>query len=175
MQRYEYRVIIAPNRGEKVRGLKTTGERFAHAMTELMNDMARDGWEYVRADTLPCEERSGLTSRTTTYQNLLTFRRLAAETAAVDMPKALAAPEAAPGPAPEPAPAPPAPPAPAQGSPLPASFRLAGFGRRSAAEAARPGPEPAQPLRTDAPVGEAPRLASAAEPGKAPPLGPAAD
>lgn len=90
MQRYEYKVIPAPNRGEKARGLKTTGDRFAHAMTLLLNEMAADGWEYVRADTLPCEERTGLTGRNNTYQNLLTFRRLGAEAVAVALPQEIA-------------------------------------------------------------------------------------
>jgi hypothetical protein len=40
-----------------------------------MNELAQDGWEYLRADTLPAEERSGLTSKTTVYHNLLVFRR----------------------------------------------------------------------------------------------------
>jgi len=40
-----------------------------------MNEMGSEGWEYVRSDTLPCEERSGFTSKITVYQNLLVFRR----------------------------------------------------------------------------------------------------
>src|SRR5690606_33864208 len=46
-----------------------------HALTMEINRMAQAGWEYVRAETLPCEERSGLTSRTTVYHNVLVFRR----------------------------------------------------------------------------------------------------
>lgn len=75
MQAYEYTVLPAPNRGEKTRGARTGIERFAHALTREINRMALEGWEYVRAETLPCEERSGLTSRTTVYHNLLVFRR----------------------------------------------------------------------------------------------------
>lgn len=75
MQAYEYTVLPAPNRGEKVRGARTGVERFAHALTMEINRMAQAGWEYVRAETLPCEERSGLTSRTTVYHNVLVFRR----------------------------------------------------------------------------------------------------
>ena len=81
MQRYEYRVISAPRKGEKGRGLKTVEERFAFTMTNLMNKMGADGWEYQRADALPCDERVGLTGSKTTYQSLLVFRRLLAETA----------------------------------------------------------------------------------------------
>jgi hypothetical protein len=75
MQRFEYKVLPAPKRGEKARGVKTTEERFAYALTLLMNDLGAEGWDYVRADTLPCDERVGLTGTKTTFQNVLVFRR----------------------------------------------------------------------------------------------------
>lgn len=83
---YEYKVIPAPRRGEKAKGAKTTADRFAHALTVVMNDLARDGWEYLRADTLPCDERVGLTGKTTAFQNMLVFRR--ATTVAAPAPRA---------------------------------------------------------------------------------------
>ena len=75
MQRFEFKVIPAPKRGEKARGVKTTEDRFALALTNLMNQLGAEGWDYVRADSLPCEERSGFTSTKTTFQNVLVFRR----------------------------------------------------------------------------------------------------
>lgn len=75
MQRFEYKVMPAPKRGEKLRGVKSTEDRFALALTQLMNTLGAEGWEYLRADTLPCEERAGLTGTRTTYQNMLVFRR----------------------------------------------------------------------------------------------------
>ncbi|MGB3316629.1 MAG: DUF4177 domain-containing protein [Albidovulum sp.] len=81
MQNYEYKVVPAPNRGEKAPGVKSAPDRFAHALTSLMNTMARDGWDYLRADTLPSEERSGLTKRTTVYHSVLVFRRAIAKPA----------------------------------------------------------------------------------------------
>jgi hypothetical protein len=84
MQRFEYKVIPAPKRGEKARGIKTTEDRFAYALTLLMNDLGADGWDYVRADALPCEERTGFTGTKTTFQNVLVFRRVLA--AAEDRP-----------------------------------------------------------------------------------------
>lgn len=94
MQQHEYTVIPAPARGEKTRGARTGAERFAHALTVEINRMAAAGWEYIRAETLPCEERSGLTSRTTVYHNVLVFRRRLPSLAAVPEPEA--APRAAP-------------------------------------------------------------------------------
>ena len=76
MQRYEYKVIPAPRRGEKSRGVKTIEDRFALTLTLVMNDLGRDGWDYVRADTLPVDERAGFTGGTkTSFQNVLVFRR----------------------------------------------------------------------------------------------------
>lgn len=75
MSSYEYTVIPAPDRGEKTKGTKTAAERFSLALASELNRMAADGWDYVRAETLPTEERSGLTSRTNVYHNVLVFRR----------------------------------------------------------------------------------------------------
>ena len=76
MQRYEFQVVPAPRRGEKARGVKTTEERFALALTTLMNKMGAEGWDYVRADTLPVDERAGLTGTKTSFHNMLVFRRV---------------------------------------------------------------------------------------------------
>lgn len=78
MPQYEYKVVPAPVKGARAKGIKGTRERFAHTLMTLMNEMGRDGWEYLRADSLPCEERQGLTGKTTTFQNMLIFRRLIA-------------------------------------------------------------------------------------------------
>ncbi|NNE88380.1 MAG: DUF4177 domain-containing protein [Silicimonas sp.] len=79
MRNFEYKAIPAPHQGTKAKGVKTTQDRFALSMTEALNEMAVDGWEYVRAETLPCDERKGLTGTQTTYQNILVFRRLEAK------------------------------------------------------------------------------------------------
>lgn len=75
MQQFECTVVPGPMRGEKVRGAKTTAERFAVALMAVMNDPGRDGWEYLRADTLPCEERVGLTGKSSSFLHMLVFRR----------------------------------------------------------------------------------------------------
>lgn len=81
MQNYEYKVVPAPNRGKKAKGLKTTEDRFAKMMTDLLNEQAADGWEFQHSESLPCEERSGLTGKSVSTQIMLVFRRpFAAET-----------------------------------------------------------------------------------------------
>ncbi|QXT38714.1 DUF4177 domain-containing protein [Gymnodinialimonas ceratoperidinii] len=73
--RTEYKVVPAPEKARKQRGLKGAA-LFARSVEELMNEMAADGWTYLRADTLPQEERAGLTNKTTVYRNLLVFQRV---------------------------------------------------------------------------------------------------
>jgi hypothetical protein len=75
MAQYEYHVLPAPGRAEKVRGAKTPAERFAGTLTQIMNAMAAEGWEYVRADSLPCEEGKMFRGKTVSQYNLLVFRR----------------------------------------------------------------------------------------------------
>lgn len=75
MSGFEYKVVPAPMRGLKARGVKGTPARFANAFQTVMNDLGVEGWEYQRTDTLPVEERQGLTGKTTTFQNMLVFRR----------------------------------------------------------------------------------------------------
>ncbi len=84
MRKFEYKAVPAPNTGTKAKGVKTTEDRFALSVTDALNEMAEDGWEYVRAETLPCTERKGLTGSQQTYQNILIFRRLEAAALPLD-------------------------------------------------------------------------------------------
>ncbi|MCC1481237.1 DUF4177 domain-containing protein [Roseibaca sp. Y0-43] len=87
MERYEYLAVPAPGKGMKVKGLKTASDRYAHQLTLLLNDLAAEGWEYWRADTLASEERKGLTGTTRVSHELLIFRRLNADALAAQMPQ----------------------------------------------------------------------------------------
>lgn len=73
---YEYKVVPAPRRAAKIKAAGNNEQRFALALSMLMNDMGREGWDYVRTDTLPMDERAGLTGVKTTYLNMLVFRRV---------------------------------------------------------------------------------------------------
>lgn len=96
MQLYEYKVVPAPSRGEKARGIRTAPDRFANALAVLMNRLGQEGWEYLRAETLPAEEREGMFRRATVYHNVLVFRRALGQAApvAVAAPPAVSAEEA---------------------------------------------------------------------------------
>ncbi len=124
MQQYEYRAIPAPDRAAKVKGIKDPAARHAHTLSELMNEMAAEGGEYLRADVLPCTERKGLTGTQTVYNTMLVFRRLTADALAEALAReaevaqaraAATAPMAAPSPDADPLPALDAPTDPGQG------------------------------------------------------------
>jgi hypothetical protein len=92
MSTYEYRVVPAPAKGLKAKGVKSHEARFANAIEDLMNTMAASGWEYQRAETLPSIERSGLTGSTTEWRNVLVFRKPRLDDVAAYAPELLAAP-----------------------------------------------------------------------------------
>ena len=87
MPYYEYKVVPSPRKGEKAPGARSVPERFAVALSTLMNRLGQDGWEYLRADALPCEERVGLTGTKTTFQSMLVFRRMTDAAATAPLPE----------------------------------------------------------------------------------------
>lgn len=92
MLRYEYKVVPAPAKGIKGKGVRGAEARFSFAIQELMNGMAGYGWEYQRAETLPSIERSGIAGSTTEWRNVLVFRRPRSGDAAEFQPELLPAP-----------------------------------------------------------------------------------
>lgn len=101
MSQYQYKVIPAPTRGLRGKGVKGADGKFANALETLMNDMGAQGWEFQRAETLPSEERAGLTSKTTVFRNILVFRKEITDAADAFDPKLIAAPVPAPVPVPD--------------------------------------------------------------------------
>ncbi|WP_226550030.1 DUF4177 domain-containing protein [Celeribacter naphthalenivorans] len=75
MPRYEYLTLPAPRKGEKSKAARTPEARIAQAMQSLLNEKGREGWEYLRADLVPMEERAGIASKTVNYHTVLVFRR----------------------------------------------------------------------------------------------------
>ena len=98
MTRYEYKVMAAPTRAPKVRGADTVEARFAVTLAEVLNRAGTEGWEYLRAETLPVEERAGLTGTRTSFRTVLVFRRAVAGSPEPDAPPRLLEDRSAPAP-----------------------------------------------------------------------------
>lgn len=76
MTSYDYKVVPAPRRARKVKGVKGADELFAHTLAEAINEIARQGWEYVRAESLTAEVPGGWFRRSvSSEQAVLVFRR----------------------------------------------------------------------------------------------------
>jgi hypothetical protein len=85
MTTYDYRTVPAPRVGLRARGVRSPEARFALAVEAEMNRMSADGWEYVRSDTLPSDEKQGLFGgRVTVFRTLLVFRRARPEEVEVE-------------------------------------------------------------------------------------------
>lgn len=75
MTTYEYKVVPAPRKGVKGKGIKGVEGRFANGLEQVLCEHGADGWEYLRSDTLPSDERSGIATSVTTWRTVLVFRR----------------------------------------------------------------------------------------------------
>lgn len=76
MPYFEYKVVPAPDKTPRVKGLKGS-DRFAYTLETILCDMGAEGWEYIRAETFADTERKafGLAAKTTVTRNVLIFRR----------------------------------------------------------------------------------------------------
>lgn len=73
---FEYKCVGAPERPKRQRGTRSRSERVALAMQEAISAEAVDGWEYLRTDLVPVEEKAGFFSRTQeVHRAVLIFRR----------------------------------------------------------------------------------------------------
>jgi hypothetical protein len=76
MSHYDYKVVPAPKRAKKVKGVRAAEELFALTLTDAINEVARQGWEYVRAEHLPAEASRGwFRPALSEEQTVLVFRR----------------------------------------------------------------------------------------------------
>ena len=77
MKGIEYKVVPAPRKAKPRKGARGKPEALARAMEELIKKEAGAGWEYLRADLIPCEERRSFFSRPIEmHRAMLVFRKL---------------------------------------------------------------------------------------------------
>lgn len=69
MTGYDYKAVPAPRRSKRYKGVRGGPESYARTFEETLTSEAVDGWEFYRAESLPCEERkagsAGATRRCT--------------------------------------------------------------------------------------------------------------
>ncbi len=57
---FEYKLLPVPAPSKKAKGRKAMPDRMAHALTELMNAEAKQGWAFSGQESFSVEEKSGL-------------------------------------------------------------------------------------------------------------------
>ncbi len=76
MDHFDYKAVPAPRRSKKAKGVREPAELFALTLTDAINEQSREGWEYVRAETLPAETPRGFFRRAAEEEvTMLVFRR----------------------------------------------------------------------------------------------------
>ncbi len=87
MAEFEYKVVPAPRKAGRAKGVRGHDEKYAYTLGEIMNKMAADGWQYLRAESLPVDEKAGMMGKTTEkYLSLLVFQRQTNAPAAIAEP-----------------------------------------------------------------------------------------
>lgn len=73
---FEYKVVGAPEKGRRRRGARTRSDRVAAAFEDVLREEVVDGWEYLRTDLVPVEEKPGLLRRREeVHRAVMVFRR----------------------------------------------------------------------------------------------------
>ena len=76
MTSFDYKVVPAPRRVRKIKGVKGADEMFAQTLSDAINEVARQGWEYVRTEALIAERPGGWFRRgKSSDHTVMVFRR----------------------------------------------------------------------------------------------------
>ncbi|MGB0505567.1 MAG: hypothetical protein ACPGGK_05170 [Pikeienuella sp.] len=76
MPDFEYKTVAAPRRIKKVKGVKGRGESLAAMIEAIIQDESAGGWDYLRTDIFPVDEKPGwFSSRAEVHKGVMVFRR----------------------------------------------------------------------------------------------------
>lgn len=76
MSVYEFKLVPAPLRPVQKKVRSSAEDGFCVTLTEMVNDMAADGWEYVRCESLPGPSRGWKFWKPREERQVFVFRRL---------------------------------------------------------------------------------------------------
>jgi hypothetical protein len=76
MAQFDYKVVPAPRKLKRIPGMNSSADLCAATLAETLNAVARDGWEYVRAEQITAAQDGGWFRRgTEVVETVLIFRR----------------------------------------------------------------------------------------------------
>jgi len=74
MTKYEFRAIPCPDRAVRMRDLPPGADAFGETLSLAINDLAVEGWDYIRSETIEVRRRRLFGSRRD-QRTFLVFRR----------------------------------------------------------------------------------------------------
>lgn len=74
MTKYEFRAVPCPQRAQRSRNVTKGADAFSETLNTAINELAVEGWDYIRAETIDVTSR-GLFKRRTEQRTFLVFRR----------------------------------------------------------------------------------------------------
>ncbi len=75
MERYEYRLVEAPGPARAASGVHRRDDGLAAAILEILNEAGREGWQFLRRESLAAGRPSGWLRRRAEHRDYLVFRR----------------------------------------------------------------------------------------------------
>lgn len=76
MSYYDYKIVPAPKKAKKVKGVSGVADLFALTLNDAINEIARQGWEYYGSEQLSIQTPGGWFSRSKTEEHtVLVFRK----------------------------------------------------------------------------------------------------
>ncbi len=73
---YEYKLLPVPDLAKKAKGRKTVAERFSFALSDVLNEQAKEGWEFSGQESFSLEEKGGMLGKDKKVKlRTLIFRR----------------------------------------------------------------------------------------------------
>jgi hypothetical protein len=75
MERYEYRLVKAPGPACAASGVHPREDGLAEEILEIMNEAGREGWQFLRRESLAGGRPSGWLRRRAQCHDYLVFRR----------------------------------------------------------------------------------------------------
>ncbi len=74
MERYEYQVVKTPSKSTKYKGMEKGADTFAQTLMDGMNELAREGWQFVRTEVM-MEERRSIFGNSRVNHDYMIYRR----------------------------------------------------------------------------------------------------
>lgn len=75
MERFEYKLVATPCESEKYQGLTKADDAFAQTLGDGMNELGREGWQFMRTESVTEKRRGLFFIKKQRERNYMVYRR----------------------------------------------------------------------------------------------------